>query len=188
MTPKCHIERLIFSHHCPWSFCKIYFLYFEMPSLVTCFHYVSLGLMSISAHLCFFPLLPIIFKSLLTNISLYPSLCTLLLTIKQCCSYKYYFHIDQSQFFNNESSIESLLAGIWLVFLSSRPPQVFLVLLPLPPLSPSLSPSSSPSVPLSLPCFLHPISIYLCVICLFSIQDFFVHPCVSWNLLWPGWP
>lgn len=182
MTPKCHIERLIFSHHCPWSFCKIYFLYFEMPSLVTCFHYVSLGLMSISAHLSFFLPLHIIFKSLLTLISLYLSLCTLLLTIIQCHSYKYYFHIDQSQFSSHESSIESLLSDIWLVFLNSRPSFFFLFLplpLPLPLLLLFL---------LFLPPSHYPISLYLCVICSFSREDFFVYPWVSWNFLWPGWP
>lgn len=109
--------------------------------------------MSSSAHLSFFLPIHIIFKSLLTLISL--SLYSLLLTIIQCHSCKYSFHIDQSQFSNHESFIESLLADIWPVFLSSRPPQVFLFL---PPLFPP--PSPSPSVPLP--------HLYLCSLFVFK--------------------
>lgn len=103
-----------------------------LPLLWTAFphHMISLCLLGSDVYFCsfLFPPTPAHHVQKLTDpllsLSVAPPLsCWPLFNTNITC--KYYFHKDQPQLFNHESSTESLPGHMWLVFLRPRPPKAF---------------------------------------------------------------
>lgn len=120
MTPKCQIQRLIFSHHHPWSFFyRIYFLHFETPSLFTQSDNAFTILIYICSLLSLFLPLNEVFKKILSS---NPPLCILFLSFIQCHCFKHYFYKDQHQLSNYSLTISNFHRGlqpdIWFMYLS----------------------------------------------------------------------
>lgn len=129
MTSKCQIWRLIFSHHCPWSFCRIYFLYFETLSRVTWSDYAPTNLISLSL-LIAFSLLP--FKWSFQKDSIHEPLLSALFSLLifiQSQSSKHCFCKDQPQLLPQVSpfltSTEAPHLDIWAVGLNLGPQYTF---------------------------------------------------------------